>query len=192
MSPSKYVLSKFHCNVSRKINLLRRLSWFLPQSLLVLYLKSYVLPSFDSCDVVWNSCTKKDSDCLQTLFNYGCRVALQQPRHSLATALTNRKKLGFSSLISRRKLHQSQVMYNCLSFRAPSYLSTLFQTPSHDRNTRSSHLLNLPPVKSSYGQRAFSFSGASLWRSLPSYVHISKSIEEFSRLADCIFNELVA
>ena len=65
-------VDKVISNVSRKINLLRRLSWFLPQSLLVLYLKSYVLPSFDYCDVVWNSCTKKDSDRLQTLFNYGC------------------------------------------------------------------------------------------------------------------------
>ena len=66
-------------------------------------------------------------------------------------------------------------------------------TSSHYHNTRSSHLLNLPPVKSSYGQRAFSFSGASLWQSLPSYVYTSKSIKEFSRFAaHNIFNELVA
>ena len=36
------------CNkVSRSLNLLRRLSWFLPQPLLPLYLKSYILPHFD-------------------------------------------------------------------------------------------------------------------------------------------------
>ena len=38
--------------VSHSLNLLRRLSWFLPQPLLVLFLKSYILPHFDYCDVV--------------------------------------------------------------------------------------------------------------------------------------------
>ena len=53
--------------VSRCINLLRRLFWFLPQSLLLLYLKSYILPHFDYCDVVWAGCTQKDSHRLETL-----------------------------------------------------------------------------------------------------------------------------
>ena len=38
--------------MSQFVNLLRRLSWFLPSSLLVLYLKSYILPCVDYCDVV--------------------------------------------------------------------------------------------------------------------------------------------
>ena len=44
--------------VSHSLNLLRRLSWFLPQSLLLLYLKSYILPHYDYCDVVWAGCTQ--------------------------------------------------------------------------------------------------------------------------------------
>ena len=47
--------------VSRDLNLLRRLSWFLPHLLLLLYLKSYILPSFDYCDVVWSGCTLENS-----------------------------------------------------------------------------------------------------------------------------------
>ena len=35
--------------VSCSLNLLRRLSWFLPCSLLLTYLKSYILPHFDYC-----------------------------------------------------------------------------------------------------------------------------------------------
>ena len=38
--------------VSRSVNLLRRLSWFLPRPLLILYLKSYILPAVDYCDIV--------------------------------------------------------------------------------------------------------------------------------------------
>ena len=65
--------------VSRSVNLFRRLSWFLPRSVLTLYLKSYILPCLDYCDVVWKSCTKNDSRRLQTLFNYDCRIALHRP-----------------------------------------------------------------------------------------------------------------
>ena len=65
-----HVVSK----ISHNINLLRRISWFLPSSLLVQYLKYYVLPLLDYCDTVRNGCTQKNSDRLQRLFNYGCRI----------------------------------------------------------------------------------------------------------------------
>ena len=46
--------------VSSCLNLVHRLSWFLLLSLLT-YLKSYILPHFDYCDVVWSSCTQEES-----------------------------------------------------------------------------------------------------------------------------------
>ena len=52
----------FVCNkVTRSLSLLRRLSWFLPRPLLLLYLKSYILTLFDYCDSVWSVCTKQHS-----------------------------------------------------------------------------------------------------------------------------------
>ena len=130
--------------MSRSINLLRRLSWFLPRSLLVFYLKSYILPSFDYCDVVWNSCTKKESESLQTLLNFASRISLHRDHYYSTNAM--RKELQLSTLHVRRKLHLSPTMFKCLSSKAPSYLSTLFQTP-HCHNTRSCCLLNLPSVR---------------------------------------------
>ena len=52
-----YVVTK----VPSSVNLLRRLSWFLPRSLLVLYLKSYILPLVDYCDAVWDNNTQHNS-----------------------------------------------------------------------------------------------------------------------------------
>ena len=69
--------------VYRSVSLLRHLSWFLPRSLHVLYLKSYVLPLVDYCDVVWIGCAKRDSSRLQTLFKYACRICLHCPRPTL-------------------------------------------------------------------------------------------------------------
>ena len=166
--------------VSRKLNLLRRLSWFLPRSLLLLFLKSYILPQFDYCDVVWCGCTKSESTRLESLLNFACRTVLRRSKHSSASAA--RQELHLSTLSSRRKLHLSQAVFKCLSSQSPPYLSTLFSTPNSSHYTRShaSSQLNLPPSKSSFGQRAFSFSGASMWRLLPPTIREIKDFTAFT------------
>ena len=138
------------CNkVARSLSLLRRLSWFLPQSLLLLYVKSYILPSFDYCDVVWSGCTKAEALRLQTLFNFACRIVLRRRRDYSASAA--RRQLGLSTLSARRNLHLAQTMFKCLSFQSPPYLSQLFSAPSTHYNTRSSSSsqLNLPTTRTS-------------------------------------------
>ena len=110
--------------VSRNLNLLRHLSWFLPRSLLLLFLKSYILPHFDYCDVVWFGCTKSESLRLESLLNFACRTILRRSKHYSASVA--RHDLGLSTLSSRRKLHLSQTIFKCLSSHCPSYLSQLF------------------------------------------------------------------
>ena len=166
--------------VARSICLLRRLSWFLPQSLLVLFLKSYILPVLDYCDVVWNSCTKKDAQHLESLLNFACRVVLHRGKHESATAA--RSDLGLTTLGVRRKVHVARLMHKCVHAHSPPYLASLFPLPSshHHHFTRSSSTTNLPFVRSSFGQHAFSFSGASLWRSLPPSIRDTKSFSQFN------------
>ena len=132
--------------VTRSLNLLRRLSWFLPRSLLLLYLKSYILPSFDYCDVVWSNCTQEESRRLETLLNFGCKVVLRRYRDYSSTAA--RKELNLTTLSLRRQLHMAQCMYRCLSLQAPPYLSRLFTPSSSHYKTRSSSTsqLNLPSI----------------------------------------------
>ena len=84
------------CNkVTCSLNLLRRLSWFLPQPLL-LYLKSYILPSFDYCDVVWSGCTRNEALRLETLLNFACHTVLRRRRDYSASSA--RGELGLSTL----------------------------------------------------------------------------------------------
>ena len=118
--------------VSHWVNLLRRLSWVL---LFVLYLKSYILLCVDYCDVVWDWCSKQDSNRLQTLFNYGCCIALPCPRLSSSSALW--KDLGLSSLVSHSKLHLAELRFKCHNSLAPPYLviTSLFNTLSHKCST---------------------------------------------------------
>ena len=101
---------EFVCNkVTRSLSLLRRLSWFLPRPLLLLYLKSYILPLFDYCDSVWSICTKQDSHRLEMLSNFACRTVLRKRRDYSASSA--RKELGISTLSSRQKVHLAQTVY---------------------------------------------------------------------------------
>ena len=93
-------IAHIRTKVSRSLNLLRRLSWFLPKSLRLLYFKSYVIPTFDYCDVVWSNCTTSEAKRLDTLFNYGCRLVLHKPR--LYSASSTRQELQFTTLSDRR------------------------------------------------------------------------------------------
>ena len=156
--------------VSRSLNLLRRLSWFLPQPLLLLFLKANILPTFDYCDLVWSGCTKQEACQLETLLNFSCRTVLCKRKDYSASAA--RRELGLPTLASRRKLHSAQMVFKCLSSNSPSYLSQLFSYPPSHYHTcsSSSSQLNLPPLRTSLGQKCFSFMGASVWRSLPAHI----------------------
>ena len=175
--------------VSRNLNLLCHLSWFLPRSLLLFFLKSYILPHFDYCDVVWFGCTKSESLRLESLLNFACRAIFRRSKHYSASAAHH--DLGLSTLSSRMKLHLSQTIFRCLSSHCPSYLSQLFSSPSSSHHTwsRSSNQLNLPVTRSSFGQRSFSFIGAAIWRSLPADIRGVKDFWTFSaKCADLLLD----
>ena len=126
--------------------------------------------------------------CVHIYRTNGCSV---YTRYSIAasylkgysSASAARSDLGLSTHLSRRKRHLAQFVFKCLSSQSPSYLSQLFSTPSSSYYIRScsSNQLNLPVVKSSFGQKAFSFTGASLWRLLPIAIRETQDFPDFSR-----------
>ena len=69
-------------------------------------------------------------------------------------------------------------MFRCLLHRAPAYLSQLFFSTStsahHKTRSSSTSQLNLPSVKSSFGQKALSFTGTSLAYSTTSLLRTTK------------------
>ena len=175
------------CNkVTCSHNLLRHLSWFLFQPLL--YRKSYILPSFDYCNVVWSRCTKDKALRLETL-NFACRTVLHRHRDYSASAV--RSGLGLSTLYARRKLHLAQTMFKCLSSYSPPYLSQLFSSSTSHYSTRSSSTcqLNLPSSRTCFGQKSFSFAGASLWQSLPKTLELVQTLEQIQDFVRLSYHE---
>ena len=155
--------------VGRNICLLRKLSWFLPQSALKLFYQSYLLPSFDDCDVVWNSCTSEEAATLERLQNYAARLSIHQRKGYSASAA--KKQLGLATLSSRCAVHLAQQTAKSICGDNPIYLKQLF-TPSadvHRHQTRHAMEGNvhLPLPKTNFGKKAFSYSGAAIRRRYP-------------------------
>ena len=89
---------------SLESRLLRLKSWFLPKKILLMFYKSYILPTLDYCDTVWSSgCTATQALKLERLQNYACRIILKQPR--IASAAQLRSILNLPTLKLRRDLH---------------------------------------------------------------------------------------
>ena len=172
-----HVSSKVH----RNINLLRRLSWFLPKNALTTFYKAYILPSFDYCDVVWHSCSQECSNRLERLQNYAGRVILKEPRSTSATWI--RSVLGWDTLHSRRESHVATQVYKSLNGMDPGYLAPLLTRSSsvHNHHTRAvaNNILHLPVVRTNFGKKAFDFIGAKIWNSLPPETRHLKSLKAF-------------
>lgn len=83
-----------------QLRLMRRLAWFLPRRALICFYRSFILPSFDYCSLVWKPCLSQDSAKLQRLQNYAARIILQRDSRSSATGALS--DLGWMSLTERR------------------------------------------------------------------------------------------
>ena len=184
----QYISSK----VSRSINLLRRLSWFLPRSALQMYYQTYILPSLDYCDVVWTNCPLKLSTKLERLQNFAGRIILKVPKQTSATWV--RKELGWSTLTARRKLHVATLMFKLKNKLAPVYLSAIM-TPSshlHQHNTRyaATDCFHLPQASTNHGKDAFSFTGPKVWNSLPAEARQMNSLHGFTTFVRTYLNSI--
>ena len=78
--------------VSRNLNLLCCLSWFLPKAALLLFYRSYILLSFDYCDMVWGCCSNEEVLLLECLQNFA------QGRFFISAAGNQLALLGNSSV----------------------------------------------------------------------------------------------
>ena len=118
--------------VSRNLNLLRCLPWFLAEAALLLFC-SYILPSFDYCDVVWVCCSNEEALLLERL---------QQGQSFISAAGNQLAQLGNSSVSLPCPLGetstQPQHLYRAIRGLHLPYLKCLFTLSSatHGHHTR--------------------------------------------------------
>ena len=72
----------------------------------------------------------------------------------------------------------------CIHMLAPKYLCDMISIYTPRRRLRSSldkYLLNVPKVRTGFGERVFSYSGPKIWNDLPYDVRASESLNSFKQ-----------
>ena len=164
--------------------MLRYSKQYLPiKSVQTMYI-SLVEPYFRYCCPVGGVCGIKALDKLQRLQNRAARIGTNSPYN--ASALPIIRKLGWQTVKDLIVNEILKMVYKCSNDEAPSYFACLFDrlsktSPRELRNAETD--LRVPFLRTTCGQKCFSFRGAKLWNGLDAK---SKLTKKFKRFKSCL------
>ena len=133
--------------------------------------KSFILPHFDYCDVIWDNIPKILSgklehfqlDCLRTIS--GCVRSVSHDELYYET--------GFDPLSERRRRHKLALFYEIVNKLAPPYLTALVPQRNVQNltpNLRNPRKLQQPLCRTETYKRSFIPSSIGIWNELPNNV----------------------
>ena len=118
-----------------------------------------ILPVFDYCAVVWDSCSKADQEYLDKLYRHAVSIV---EGYAVSQSLIS-YTFGWPTLQSCRDYLKCMLVFKSLHGLAPSYLLNEFSHARdiHSYNSRHRDLLRLPLARTTQITRALSGSAES-------------------------------
>ena len=169
------VISK---KVSSGIGALKRVRGLMDRETAIKVYKGFIEPYFSYCAPVWYGIGVTLSDRLQKLQNRAARVITQSTYDISSRDLLN--ELQWNSLSINRDKQKAIFMFKTLNGLTPQYLEEMFSSRiGHYTLRDSNRKLFIPKPNTDYLKRSFSYSGASLWNSLPESLRLSPSLTSF-------------
>ena len=145
--------------------------------------KSSSEPIFsENCRWVLLNCGKTLPNKLQKLQNRAARVITSSNFDVEVDSLFH--KLSWKNLKSQRQIRNAWMVFKSLNGLVPEYLKSKFikRNESNYSPRDSVKKLVVPFPRTNYLKNSFSYSGATLWNSLPCKIRESGSFNEFKRL----------
>ena len=163
--------------ISSRLGILRRARKVLSKPTCQMLYNTLVLPLFDYCSPVWDSC------------GVGSKAYLDKLNRRAACIIEGRSigaeelkpTLGWPSLQARRNYLKCVLVHKCLHGIAPSYLLSEFRHAHlfHGYNTRRRDLLRPPFAKTTKYQGSFRINGARTYNALPRIIRQVETLSEF-------------
>ena len=97
----------------------------LPSKLRYILYQSLVQPHLDYCAVVWAECCKDDVSKLEKVQKRGMRLILDERWDCPSSVL--RSRLGWSTLVNRRRMLRAAYTRRCLQGHGPTYMKNMFK-----------------------------------------------------------------
>ena len=172
-------------DMCRKINyglqIMRRVSVYLPRESLILLANSLVLSHLDYCSPILYNLKCGQLDMLLKLQKQCARIIFGCGRRTQSKPLFI--QLNWLPLHQRIEYNISLLLYKVNNNIAPPYLSEMFtkNTEIHEHQTRAAVNGDLFKVRGSGNTylKSFRYYGAKIWNSLPTSLRRVNSIEDF-------------
>ena len=153
----------------------------MPQSTLLNIYNSLVQPHFDYYSLVWGNCGKTLSNKLQKLQNRASRVITSSNFDVDVDSLFH--KLSWKDLKSQRQIQNALMVFKSLNGLVPEYPTSKFIKRNESNYSLRDSVNKLVPFpRTNDMKNSFSYSGATLWNSLPCNIRESGSLNQFKRL----------
>ena len=129
---------------------------------------TYIRPILEYASIIWDNCTKTQSDLLESINLEAARIITGLRRGTSHAVLY--RELGWTSLAERRSNSKLIQLYKILNDDTPTYLSDILfrynqYDPGYERRNRNTDLKHPPPRKASF-QNSFFISTIDLWNNL--------------------------
>ena len=173
--------------IASAIGVIKRVKPFVPQSTLLNKYNSLVQSHFNYCSLVWGNCSKTLSNKLQKLQNRAAWVITSSKYDVDVDSLFH--KLSWKDLKSQRQIQNALMVFKSLNGLVPEYLTSKFIKRNESKYSLRDSVSKLvvPCPRTNYLKNSFSYSGATLWNSLPCSIRESSSLNQFKRLLYKIF-----
>ena len=153
----------------------------MPQSTLLNIYNSLVQPHFDYYSLVWGNCGKTLSNKLQKLQNRAARVITSSNFDVDVDSLFH--KLSWKDLKSQRQIQNALMVFKSLNGLVSEYPTSKFIKRNESNYSLRDSVNKLVPFpRTNDMKNSFSYSGATLWNSLPCNIRESGSLNQFKRL----------
>ena len=175
--------------ISSGIGMLRYGKKYLPLTTVQSMYRSIIEPHLRFCCSVWAVCNGTALNKLQKLQNRAARIATDSPYD--APSLPLLEKLGWQTIRELIDIETAMMVYRSINNEAPNYITGLFERLSQNtirelHNTKTE--LKMPLLKTSSGQKCFSYRGARLWNNLSVD---AKNAQTESQFKKCIKSQSV-
>ena len=165
----------------QKLGAIKKCGMVLSNNLTLMLYKSLVAPLLDYCDVAYNNANETNLTKLQYVQNMACRIILRAgPRDHIADM---HRELKLDMLEDRRNYHLLAECHKNIHTSKHTPLKRFFKVNDANPNRRTRRLckydVQVPRVRTSSGQKTFSYIGPVTWNKLKAYLKEITKLERF-------------
>ncbi len=121
MSWNNHILSVYE-KASQRLNMIKQLKFKIDRSTLVCLYKSFIRPTIEYGDIIWDNCTAGDSELLESVQYQSAKVVTGAIRGTSSNSL--RAELAWEELSIRRKIHKLSYFYKIVIINMLLYISS--------------------------------------------------------------------